>query len=193
MTVEILRVRRYAARSPVLRRSDDQRSRVAELAMHEVVRLGPSMENEDVRDLCVCIGHPVDDADIDLDVGAARMKSRQRGHQHVKRELRVCRDDQRPGGSLRGSANRFVDGGQLAEQWTTGLEIGLPACRQREAANAAFEQRSAKVSLQDGHQLVNRRHAHLETARGAGEAALLGAGDEVAQRAKLVHRKRILR
>ena len=49
--IEFVRMRGDAAQGPVFWRSDDQRSRVTELAMDEVVRLRPSMKHKDVRDL----------------------------------------------------------------------------------------------------------------------------------------------
>jgi len=137
--IELVRMPRDAARRPVFGRSDDQRSRVTELAMDEVVRLRPAMKNKDVRDLCIGIRQSVDHADIDPDVGVERMESRQCRQQHMKRQLRVGSNHQRSCGSLRGPAKRLVDSHQLGKQWTACLEVGFPARSQRQAARAALK------------------------------------------------------
>src|SRR5678810_139804 len=116
------------------------------------------------------------------------MKPRQRRQQQVQRELRVSSNHQRAGWSLCGAAQSLIKSHQFGNQWTTRLQISLPTGGECQAANAAFEQTNAKAMLQCRDELLDRRHAPLEAARSARKAALLGASDEVAQGAKLVHR-----
>jgi hypothetical protein len=98
--LELARMLRYATRGPVVGCSDNRRTGVSELAMHQLARLRPAVKDEHVGDLRVLVGQAVDHPDVDLDIGKSGMESRQRRQQDVQGKLRMGSDHQRAGRSL---------------------------------------------------------------------------------------------
>ena len=187
VALEVLRTLRDTMCGPVAGGRTDEEACLPDAPMHEVCVLGPAEHDEHVDGARFGVGQSIDAADVDLDVGIACVKSRQRGKDAMLRKKRR-RADREPTAWTGGCpAYRFIGGSKLLEKRLAGVKVALAIRSKRHPAHRAVEQVRAEVALECSDELGNGGNAYFELPRSAGEAVLLCGGNEILQCAKLIH------
>jgi hypothetical protein len=148
------------------------------------------MQQQHVGGQRIGIAQPVDGPEVDIDFRVQRMEARQRGQDHLVRELRMGSNGQCPAGPL-GRAPQGTLGLaellHLGQQWPAAVEVLAAARCRPHAACAALQQRESERAFQCAHQLLDGGHADLQPLRRPREAAFLAGRNEIFDGLELVH------